>query len=61
MTMDGMSIFIVKHICRRDTVLRAIEKQMNMVRLDGQMHNIDVDFGGLFPQQCDQPLGYVAD
>jgi hypothetical protein len=25
------------------------------------MHNIDVDFGGLFPQQCDQPLGYVAD
>jgi hypothetical protein len=38
-------------------MLRAIKKQMNVVRLDSQMHDRDIDLRSFFPQRGDQSLG----
>jgi hypothetical protein len=50
-----------KHNLADSEMLRAIEKQMDVIRFNSQMHNRDVDLRRFLPQQCDQPLSYIAD
>lgn len=50
-----------KHDLANSQMLWAIEEQMDVVRFDGKMHDLDIDLRRFFPQQCDQPLGYVPD
>ena len=50
-----------KHNLANGEILRAIEKQMDVIRFNSQMHNCDVDLRRFLPQQCDQPLSYIAD
>src|SRR5262252_5434483 len=50
-----------KHNLANSEMLRAIEKQMDLIRFNSQTHNCDVDLRRFLPQQCDQPLSYIAD
>src|SRR6516165_5597944 len=50
-----------KHNLANSEMLRAIEKQMDLIRFNSQTHHCDVDLRRFLPQQCDQPLSYIAD